>query len=411
MDLIEPINGDPARARVMGPIFMLVLAILVLLVIIGTIRTLIATTSTPSASTGWNGMNYAGGVASRIPMVNIPGFNTATQMTNFTVATAAFGGIFTEPTSSYFGVNVNPWLGNVSTEAAKLQVDAGARAIVFDIWPNPSDPTQPVVCAMADTTAWGIQNWWVNTGKLNAGMTGTYSNWQLLTRNVVNAMEMLQAAVEEAFAGNNPQKADPFFLILRLHGAMNTDYLNTVGAAVQNAVGGYAMGPEYVNMTYNQYCQTPFSEFISSDSQSGKVFVMVSPELTTPLVSKFLTAYNASTLKQNTNLLDMNPQQLTFNPGTANMIPKTMVASCATNGQQIQLNEASYTLVMPSTGGKSTVNDDLYAIADYQSCLQTGAQFVGLNLFSPSSSDGPLNTFFQDDLFGKQSFVLSANLK
>lgn len=411
MDLIQPINGDPARAKVMGPIFMLVLAILVLLVIIGTIRTLIATTSTPSPLTGWNGVNYAGSVASRIPMTNIPGFNTATPMVNYTVATAAFGGIFTEPASSYFGVNVNPWLGTVATEAAQLQVEAGARAIVFDIWPNPADPAQPVVCAMVDTTAWAVQNWWVNAGNLNAGMTGNYSNWQRLTRNVVNALEMLSAATSAAFASNNPQKADPFFLILRLHGKMNKAYLDTVGAYVQAAVSGRAMGPEYVNMTYNSYCQTPFSEFVSSDSAGGKVCVIVSPDLTTGLRSDFIATYTGSALAQNTNLLDVNPQQLVFEPGSASMIPKTMVASCTNNGGQIPLNQATFTVVLPSTGGKSTVNDDLYAGTGYQSCLATGAQFVAVNLFSPSSSDGPLSSFFQDDLFGKQSFMLSANLK
>lgn len=411
MELIPPIHGEIARAAVQGPIFMLTVAIAVLLILVGCIMTIVKATRQPSIPQGWNKMNYAGSIAARKPVTSLVGFQPTTPMVNFSVATANFGGIYTEPSSSYFGTNTNPWLGTVSTEVAQLQVEAGARAIIFDIWPNPADPAQPVVCAMVDTSQWAIQSWWTNSGGLNAGMTSSYSNWQLLTRNTVPAGEMVNAAVNTAFGGNNPQKSDPFFLILRLHGAMSQTYLNTLGAAIQQSTQRFAMGPEYINVANTSLCNTPFSEFVSSDNATGKVCVIVSPDLNTGLRDDFATNFKASTLAQVTNLVEFNPQQMVFQPGSAQIIPQTKVANCTTGGPQLPLQQATFTIVQPSIGGKSTSNDDLYAGTSYQTCLSTGAQFVAVNLFSPSTGDGALGRFFQDDLFGVRSFAISASLK
>jgi hypothetical protein len=55
-------------------------------------------------------------------------------------------------------------------------------------------------------------------------------------------------------------------------------------------------------------------------------------------------------------------------------------------------------------GASSTLNKDLFTGTDYATALQSGAQFVGLNLFSQTSSDPAIETYLSDSWFGTYSF-------
>ena len=176
------------------------LAFMVLIIFACIIALLVNTTKTPKQPVGWGSVDYDANQINRLSLANYCSTNNidvSTPMIQFSVATANFGGIFTEDTAL-----LAPWHGTVSREAARLQVEAGARAIVLDIWPDPANPAIPIVAAMLDTYQNTSMAWWRNHG-LDKGV-GRYSNWQRLTRNTAPAGEILAAAAE----AHDPAVAD-----------------------------------------------------------------------------------------------------------------------------------------------------------------------------------------------------------
>jgi hypothetical protein len=401
---MEPLFGESAG---LGILFHVIIAIIVLVLVSVWASRLSKTLNAPAPPAGAIGRDYDALASSRQPLsayMTANGIADSTPMVNFQIATANFGGIFTEKIGY-----MNPWIGTVSPDAAALQVKAGARAIVFDIWPDPADRTSPVVCAMVDTNQWGIQNWWRNTWGLNKGV-GRYSNWQLLTRNKVRAGIMLSAACAAAFDDSNPQKTDPFFLMLRLHGAMTPAYLNTLGTMVQTALGGRALGPNYSNSQQQaQFCKTPVSEFTSPAGGYG--IVLVSPDMSpgynilpgVNTITKFVPAFNATMMGQVTNAIENPTGTMWFDEASIGPLSIDSVANCNGTGT-ITPPAAGFCTIQPSIGSQSTENPTLFRDNNFQICQQTGAQMVAVNLFSPDPNDAVLNSWFSAQNFGTYSF-------
>lgn len=403
---------DEATKAQMGFIFHIAIAVLVvLLVALYAVPLLTKTLSAPAPPSGALGKNYDGQLANRQSLkayMTANNIDDTTLMTNFQVATANFGGIYTEARGA-----LNPWTGSVSPDAAAMQVHAGARAIVFDIWPDPANTANPVVCAMVDTSQWWFQNWWRNSGGMNKGQ-GTYSNWQMLTRNKVDAGTMMTAAINAAFDQNSPQNGDPFFLILHLHGAMTTAYLNTLGAKLLQALQGHGLGPSYGQwQQQTKLCSAPVSEFIGAgDAAGGLAYVIVIPDMSpgynilpgVNTYSAFTTALKSTTLGDLTNAVEQNPNSMFFTPGNIGPIAVQNQPPCVSGGAPITLAQAGFCLVQPSIGGQATDNGTLFKDNSFQNCQQTGAQFVAVNLFSQDSADGVLQSWFDPKNFGTYSF-------
>jgi len=401
-DLIPPVIGKGENVSFVI-LFHAIVAALVLIVY-STLSTLMTNTlHAPTPPIGWADRDYDADQSKRATLSDYMTANNlspdTTPMNKFSVATANFGGIFTES----IGL-LRPWIGSASAEAARLQVEAGARAMVLDIWPDPANRQMPVVCAMLDTQSWSMQNQWMKWG-LDKGV-GRYSNWQLLTRNKAPLGEVVTTTLTTAFS-NSVQNKDPFFLILKLHGAMDTDYLNFVGTVVQKAIGGNAMGAEW-NKCMNQksICTAPVAQFMS------KVFLIVIPDIqpgynSLPNVnthSAFTTAFMNTRLGEITNALEQTPNTILFEPNGITAVSATGQANCANpTGPPQSLAQNGFCLVQPSIGGQTTDNTALFT-QSYQACLQSGAQFVAVNLFSQNTADGPLTTFFDEKYFGKYSF-------
>lgn len=364
---------------------------------------------TPAPPTGWNDINYDAARTKRAPLTDLLASAkldpTKTPMIGFKTATANFGGIFTE--------NMRPWAGSVDPEAARLQVYGGARAIIFDIWPDPTQPSHAVVCAMTDVTQTTVQRWWYNNG-LNRGV-GRYSNWQMLTRNKQPAQTMISAAVSAAFDASNRQATDPFFVILKLHGAMNLAYLNRLGEQVGAALGGRGMAVQTSNQyNMNEYCAVPVSEFLN------KAFVIVIPDIqqgyySLPAVrtyDKFTAAFKGTTLAQYTNVLETQLNTVFFDPNTSIAALKAeVIPACGGGGSGggsgtslVAPTEAGFTVLQPSIGGTTTTNNGIMPNASWADLMESGAHFVGVNLFSPNASDPHLEGFFDPQWFGKYSF-------
>lgn len=409
---LTPINPSPTGNPMVGIAFHFGIAVIALIIVIVFITLLANTTKAPAPPTGAIGKDYDALITSRSTLRAYMDANTiadTTPMLQFQIATANFGGIFTEATGP-----MNPWIGTVSPDAARLQVAAGARAIVFDIWPDPADRTNPVVCAMADMNSAGATSWWRNTGGLNKGV-GRYSNWQLVTRNKVDAATMITAACNAAFRlPNGQQNNDPFFLILRLHGAMTTAYLNKLGSSVQRALGGHAMSASYSGSAQQrQLCSTPVSEFLAPVNQSGGYgFVIVCPDISpgynilpgVNTYSGFLQQFQATTLGEVTNAVEQNANTLWFDPMSIGALTQASQPGCSTGAAAVTPPQAGFSVVQPSVGSHATDNDTLLGGSAFQSAQQAGAQMVAVNLFSHKSQDTVLSTWFNTSNFGTYSF-------
>ena len=328
---------------------------------------------------------------------------SSVKMRDLTVATATLGGIQQETTSG-----PNPYLGSVTTDAVNLQVRAGARAIVFDIWPDPADPATPVVAAMQDDSAvGGIPAWWLAHGGLNRG-TGRYSNWKLLTRNTLRAGTMLKTAVDTAFS---TQSTDPFFLILILHGAMTTDYLNTLAEDLRIALNGRGLSATARPGTLNTLCAATADQF------QEKVCVIVCPDIqpgfqSLPNVNtypQFTNVYATTNMMNYTNVLQTQPNTVLYGPENIAALTQDTAQPCdasSTPGTLVPPTQGGFCVIQPSTGTGILNTAKMYPNPDsFLGALQTGAQFVGANLFDTTS--GFLDSYFSSDRFGTYSFKLT----
>jgi hypothetical protein len=372
------------------------------------------TTRPPSNPTLLNGlMNRARTISDYLTTKSKTVDNTL--MRDLNIATAAFGGVFTENR----GV-LSPYNGTVDPDAVNLQVRSGARAVIFDIWPDPADPTVPVVATMIDEASngsphvFGTPSWWVTNGGLSKG-TGRYSNWKTLSRNRVRAREMLKTAVDVAFGDNgqptNVQGTDPFFLILCLHGAMTTDYLNTLAADLDFALGHRAMDSSIRPQvgTANPLCSSFVRDFQS------KACVIVCPDIqpgfqSLPSVNtytQFFTAYSQTNMINHTNIMELQPNTILFSPSSIGAMIQDTTAPCdvsAAPGSLVPPPRAGFCVIAPSTGAPSTQNADLINDSAFSDAMNAGVQFIGINMFS---EDDTFRKFFDFDNFGTYSFRLS----
>jgi hypothetical protein len=320
-------------------------------------------------------------------------FPPTTPINRFAVATANYGGVMTDASTS------GGFIGIVTPEAARLQVDAGARAIIFDVWPDTADRDRPTVATMANAT----DSLMVTSGGLDKGV-GRYSQWKMLTRNSAPLGDIMKAAVDTAFTG--PQSTDPFFVVLKLHGTMSVSYLNTMGNIVRSVIGGHAMGGNWNKCANQSAVNTePVSSFRS------KVFLIVIPEIQPgydPLPNvktygAFMNTYRTTTMWEPTNAMEMTqPNTILFEPSGLGAI----TATTEVNGVPQTIAQTGLCVVQPSTGGRSSTNAALFNDASYLACLQSGAQMVAINLLGQSEGDETLKTFFDKKNFGVHSFRL-----
>ena len=327
------------------------------------------------------------------------------MVTDLQIATANYGGIFTEPKQPVIP-EMTPWHGRVSGDAVRLQVEAGARAIIFDIWPNPNDFTQPIVASMIDQDVTGTTlAWWKSTGGLTEYIS-RYSNWMRLTRNVEPAAPLIKTAVTTAFTPGTPQVNDPFFLILNLHGRLPRSYLDSFGIALIDSLQGKQLSSANMvsaTKTANQrLCSVPIS------SLKSKVFVIVNPDVPDGMTREAFNAmFYISKLAEATNLLTTTERPTVFKLSELSTIKSAKNADCTGSmAVPVPLPMISLCCIQPSIGERFTDNDSQYKKTPLKDCMATGAQFVGVNVFGGDStgSDKMLQSWLEPKQFGVYSF-------
>jgi len=122
-------------------------------------------------------------------------------LTNFYISTVNAGGLFFPAEN-----------GIVSPEAARTAVLAGARAFVFDIWPDLMPGAQFGPCLQV-----------VESGSL----------WRRISMNSMSFASVLRPLIQEAFEIDaRPGHEDPLILYLRFRGKPRTETLNRTANAL-----------------------------------------------------------------------------------------------------------------------------------------------------------------------------------
>jgi hypothetical protein len=393
-----------------GVIFHVIVDILVLIMVICMV-VLIANVAKPVASVKKSLENswfkgYNGSVGSRKSITDyLSSINKTADtvmVTELQVATANYGGIYTEFKQPGLP-KMSPWHGIVDPDAVKTQIEAGARAIIFDIWPNPADFTQPVVASMVDQEESNTAlAWWKNTGGLKQGIT-RYSNWNKLTRNVMPAASLISTAV--TIAGQGRQGNDPFFLILNMHGRMPKSYLDGFGTALITALQGKQLSAaNMVSPTSNiNLCTVPISTLMN------KVFVIVNPDVPAGMTREAFNAmFYTTKLAEATNLLTTTERPTVFKMSEVPVMTMLQHANCAGSvAVPVSLPAVSLCCIQPSIGETYTDNDSQFRILmGFSESMKTGAQFVGVNVFGGDSNgqDSVVKTWHDPKLFGSYSF-------
>ena len=326
---------------------------------------------------------------------------TKINITQLQVATANYGGILMEPKSPWVTGYLTPYHGTVSKDAVRLQIDAGARAIIFDIWPDPSNLANPIVGAMIDNDGYGrgVYSMWKNSLGLKGGVS-RYSNWAKLTRNVGAVGEIITEVVYNAFSGT--QSEDPFFIILNLHGLLTKTYLNTLGGILNTSLGGKKFPTTITaDNLHSNLCS------ITVDKMKERVFVIVNPDIPdgsdrTTFNSMFLK----TSMKEVTNLLTTAEKGTVFRPAELGSITNVSYTDCNLSTLKVSLPKISLVTVQPSTGETTVHNNDQYGIKGFTSVMSAGVQFAGINIFSMEKGDKTLEEW--KTIFKTYSFIFKA---
>ena len=123
----------------------------------------------------------------------------------------------------------------------------------------------------------------------------------------------------------------------------------------------------------------------------------------------FTATFLTTSLGEITNAVEQVPNTMVFEPSgsatiaVANQPPCKPSTSKGFTPQQT-LAQVGLCTIQPSIGGSTSDNSKLYSNPSYEACLQTGAQFVAVNYFSPNSKDSVLSSPIFQDYFGKYSF-------
>ena len=262
--------------------------------------------------------------------------------TNFYVSTVNVAGIFLP------AVN-----GVVSVDAARMAVLGGARAFVFDLWPDlePGGNFAPIVQV-------------IEKGSL----------WRRTTLNALPFSVILNAIITEALRiSTNPGNQDPVILYLRFRGKPRTATFNHTAKALQSSIIPYRMDISFNN------CRAADRLFRVPINQLASKVIVVSNVRGTGNFSEFVNF----SVKDGINL-EYDASQLQLVTGD-------------------QAVEARKKIMMNPTFIAPLSEDPLAESNDYDvtSAQALGIHFVAMNFFNNNKK---LKSYM--NMFNKYSFAL-----
>ena len=267
------------------------------------------------------------------------------SLTNFYVSTVNATGVF-YPAQD----------GVVSPEAARMAVKAGARAFVFDLWPDltPTARFSPIVQV-------------VESGSL----------WRRITLNEQPFASVLKALIQEAFEiTERPGYEDPLFLYLRFRGKPRTSTFQATANALRAVLEQYRLDSSYGGCRrQNTIFSTPI----------------------TNLLKKVIIASNIRA--DNTSLYDF------INIGPADGIPLEY-ATNAVRGFTEADKVAAVRKIQNNLSWVAPLSEDPAAEAnawDVPANQAVGVHFCAMNFWNNNDN---LKAYMAKTMFGVQSFAI-----
>lgn len=263
---------------------------------------------------------------------------------NFYVSTANATGIFLPGKD-----------GTASPMAARAAVLGGARAFVFDIWPDltPGAEFAPILQV-------------VESGSL----------WRRISMNSTSFITVLRTLIQEAFEiKERPGSEDPVILYLRFRGKPRDTTFRGVANTLRTTCESYRLDASFNN------CKSQDKVFTQlMTNLFKKVIIMSNVRAEGNILSDFINVGPKDGIKTEYTLADIR-----------GLSAENRVAA-------VQAIKQNLTFVAPLP------EDDLaaanYAVSDAQ---DIGVHYCAMNFFNPNDA---LKTYLAADMFGTQSFKL-----
>ena len=266
-------------------------------------------------------------------------------LTNFYVSTANAAGIFF-PTVD----------GVASPDAGRIAVRAGARAFVFDLWPDLSPGAQ-----------FGPSIQIVESGSM----------WRRMSLNSLPFSVVLKPLIQEALELDiRPGSSDPVFLYLRFRGKPRASTFTQTATILREVIEKYRLDASFNNQrAQGTLFSTPIQELLR------KVIVFSNVRAEGNALSDYINVGPREGAK-----LEWIPTEV--RSITDNVKPTTI--------RQIQQNMA----FSAPLSEDSTTPENSY---DWAFNQQYGIQFNAMNFWN---SNDRMKAYMASDMFGAQSFAL-----
>jgi hypothetical protein len=274
-------------------------------------------------------------------------------LSNFYVMTANMGGAFVANSGGAF-----PTISNAAFSPIAIQyaLQAGARCLVFDIWPD----------IRKEAKLGPILQFGENDGSLK-----TLSPYTL---DLPTALQMVQ---QEGFANSaNPARNDPLFLFLRFRGAPTSNTYSKTADAIAFALEPYRLANVYVSKTNNPLFSTPISELFS------KIIILSNKTSTGTRLDNYINN-------------PVQPPQSNYKPEEIHSLANQDLVSMRTRTSQ---NNILLCAPLPEDITKSESNT-----WDWKEAQAAGIQLCGLNVWS---LDANLGSYMDPTMFGTYSFAI-----
>jgi hypothetical protein len=268
--------------------------------------------------------------------------DTKLVLTNFYVSTVNASGIF-YPTVD----------GIVSPEAIRLATLAGARAFVFDIWPDLTPGAQfgPVIQI-------------VESG----------SNWRRVSLNSLPLGMLFKILVEEAFQmPARPGYSDPLFLYLRFRGAPRSTTFDLTAQVLSAYFERYRL-PNMYNRCRNQdkLFSTPITELLN------KVVVVSSTNATGTMLQDYINIGPKAGIKIEYGVTEA----------------RGLDSSATKQAQGLILQNLAWVAPMSENKGNSW---------DFHPSMNLGIMFCAMDFWDNNEK---LKKYLDPKMFGTHSFLL-----
>jgi len=266
-------------------------------------------------------------------------------LTNFYVSTVNATGLFFPAVD-----------GIVSSEAARLAVQAGARAFVFDLWPDLSPGAEfgPSIQVM------------------EAG-----SNWRRISMNQLSFASILKPLIQEALQLNaRPYNQDPVFLYLRFRGKPRSSTFTIAANTLRAIIEPYRMPNSFNNRrSQDTIFSTPLDELWQ------KVIVMSNVSGEGTILSDYINVGPRDGIR-----LEQSPGEFrSYNADTVKPIIRTI--------------KQNFTWIAPSAE-ESAAEDNGYDVAQNQ---KLGVHFCAMNFWGKNDA---IKGYMAPAMFGVYSFLI-----